>query len=46
MAFSDQLDWNSIAIVVHFKKIAKLPALVNETNVQVTPGSLEPGSWR
>ena len=40
MAFSDQLDWNSIAILLHFKKIDSLPAIVNETNVEVTRRNL------
>ena len=35
MAFSDQVDWSSIAILLHFKKIDRLPKLVSRTNVEV-----------
>ncbi len=36
MAFSDLLDWSTIAIVLHFTKIDRLPGLVNRTNVEVS----------
>ena len=35
MAFSDQVDWSSIAIVLHFTKIDRLPGIVNRSNVAV-----------
>ena len=36
MAFSDLLDWSTIAIVLHFTKIDRLPGLVNRTDVEVS----------
>ncbi len=44
MAFSDLLDWSTIAIVLHFTKIDRLPKLVNRTNVEVRVQ--EPGQSR
>ena len=44
MAFSDQLDWNSISLMIHFSKISKLPEIVNQTNIEVmhNPSFREP----